>query len=320
MIRKVRFVAYAILIAGGLAFWAVVRRQEATYDQLSSAAPTHRRPELQSSYELIDKLVPHFPPLSKPVAGDWLSKYPEGGQTFDQYVALRGVPLCEQYSEIHLVALGDFTNSQRKVLEQAQDFLERFYGMPVRMLEPVSLADLPPEAQRPRDDGKNRQLLTTYLMDDVLRPRRSDEAAALLGFVADDLWGGDQWNWLYGQASVNERVGVWSLFRNGDSEGDEHEYRLCLVRTLKTAAHETGHLFGMPHCIAYACCMNGSNHREESDRKPLEFCPECQAKLWWTCRIDPQVRYRRLIEFSDDADLASEAKFWRKLNDALVGK
>jgi archaemetzincin len=93
---------------------------------------------------------------------------------------------------------------------------------------------------------------------------------------------------------------------------------LCLLRTLKTAAHETGHQFGLPHCIAYACCMNGSNHRAEVDRKPLEFCPECQAKLWWTCRIDPRERLRRLVEFADDFGLTAEAKFWRELSNALI--
>ena len=47
------------------------------------------------------------------------------------------------------------------------------------------------------------------------------------------------------------------------------------------------------HC-AYQCGMNGSNHSDERDRQPLEFCPECQAKLWWTCRLDPLERSRAL--------------------------
>ena len=62
---------------------------------------------------------------------------------------------------------------------------------------------------------------------------------------------------------------------------------LCAIRTAMTATHETGHMFGIRHCIAYQCGMNGSNHSDERDRQPLEFCPECQAKLWWTCGLDP---------------------------------
>ena len=61
-----------------------------------------------------------------------------------------------------------------------------------------------------------------------------------------------------------------------------------------TATHETGHMFGIRHCIAYECGMNGSNHSDERDRQPLEFCPECQPKLWWTCGLDPLERSRAL--------------------------
>ena len=311
---------YLIAIAVLLLVTVLVRRQGGGDDDFGSALPTHRNPALQSDYERIDKLAPLFTSLPKPAANDWLSKNPEGGQSFDIYVVEHQVPICQQYSEINLIALGDFTKAQLRLLAQTGDFLERFYGMPVRMLEPVSLANLPPKAQRLRDDGRSRQLLTTYLMFEVLKPRRTESAAALLGFVADDLWGGGDSNWVFGQAAISERVGVWSLFRNGNADGDENEFRLCLLRTLKTAAHETGHLFGMPHCVAFACGMNGSNRREESDRRPLEFCPECQAKLWRTCELDPQDRIHRLIEFSDDAGFVAEARFWRKLSDRLNSK
>ncbi len=53
-------------------------------------------------------------------------------------------------------------------------------------------------------------------------------------------------------------------------------------------------MFGIRHCIAYECGMNGSNHEGERDRQPLEFCPECQAKLWWTTKIDPVKRAPRI--------------------------
>jgi hypothetical protein len=53
-------------------------------------------------------------------------------------------------------------------------------------------------------------------------------------------------------------------------------------------------MFGIRHCIAHECGMNGSNNADERDRQPLEFCPECQAKLWWTLRLDPVDRSRAL--------------------------
>jgi len=84
------------------------------------------------------------------------------------------------------------------------------------------------------------------------------------------------------------------MARNGDPDQGTQLRDQCALRTVMTATHETGHMFGIRHCIAYECGMNGSNHAEERDRQPLEFCPECQAKLWWTLRLDPLQRSRAL--------------------------
>jgi archaemetzincin len=96
------------------------------------------------------------------------------------------------------------------------------------------------------------------------------------------------------------------------------EQKLFLRRTLKTALHETGHMFGIQHCIAYECGMNGSNHREESDAQPLEFCPECQAKLWWTCDVVPRDRAAALLAFAQKHQLDEEAAFWKRSLAALT--
>ena len=139
---------------------------------------------------------------------------------------------------------------------------------------------------------------------------------ALAQHLARDLWPGDL-NWVFGQASLTDRVGVWSLHRNGDPRSGQAEFRLCLRRTLKTAVHETGHMLGIPHCAAWECCMNGSRNREESDRQPLEFCHECQAKIWWTCNADPLQRAQALFDFCQKWGLDKEAEQFRKERDTL---
>ena len=45
--------------------------------------------------------------------------------------------------------------------------------------------------------------------------------------------------------------------------------------------HEIGHLFHIKHCIWFECMMNGSNSMEESDDKPMHFCPICQHKIFF---------------------------------------
>ena len=53
--------------------------------------------------------------------------------------------------------------------------------------------------------------------------------------------------------------------------------------------------------------MNGSNHLEETDRRPMHPCPVCLKKLWWSIRFDVAARFRALeafyarVRFDDEA-------------------
>ena len=171
---------------------------------------------------------------------------------------------------------------------------------------------IPPEARREHPTWHVPQILTTYVLDKVLRPRLPEDACAYLALTASDLWPGEGWNFVFGQASLSDRVGVWSIHRNGDpSEGDP-AFRRCLLRTLKTASHETGHMFSIRHCTLYECNMCGSNHREESDRRPLWLCPHCLAKLCHATGADPVKRFEALAEFSKTQGLKPEQAFYEK--------
>jgi archaemetzincin len=58
--------------------------------------------------------------------------------------------------------------------------------------------------------------------------------------------------------------------------------------------------------------MCGSNHRPEADRRPVEFCPECVAKVWYACRCDPADRFRKLADFCAREGLRPEAESYEK--------
>jgi len=74
----------------------------------------------------------------------------------------------------------------------------------------------------------------------------------------------------------------------------------------------------MLHCTAYECNMCGSNHREESDRRPIALCPECLAKVCWAAAVDPTQRFRSLAEFCKENGLTDEAAFYEKSIEALT--
>lgn len=244
--------------------------------------------------EFMTRLRPSARRKSPPGPEDWLAQHPEPGQTYAQFRETVKAPAAGTYSTLRLVPIGALTEGQDAVLQSVRDFLPAFFGLPLELDAPVDIDAIPENARRMFLPYDPPQLLTTHLLSQVLMARRQPADAAVLGITAFDLWPGEGWNFVFGQASLKERVGVWSMARSGDPDLGHEERMQCALRTVKTALHETGHMFGIRHCIAYECGMNGSNHAEERDRQPLEFCPECQAKLWWTLQIDPVNRSRAL--------------------------
>jgi hypothetical protein len=78
-------------------------------------------------------------------------------------------------------------------------------------------------------------------------------------------------------------------------------------RTCKVLAHETGHMFGIQHCVWYRCLMKGSNHIDEADERPLHLCPRDLRKLQWSVGFDVLQRYRRLLASDSGAGFQDEA-------------
>jgi archaemetzincin len=153
-------------------------------------------------------------------------------------------------------------------------------------------------------------LLTGDILS-LLRTRFPDDAFALLGITMTDLYPDPKWNFVFGEASLQDGVGVYSFARYdprfyGDAPGADFG-NLILRRSSKVLAHETGHMFGMEHCIWYRCVMNGSNHLEESDARPLHLCPVELRKLQWSIGFDVVERYRRLRDFDRQAGFLDEA-------------
>jgi archaemetzincin len=224
----------------------------------------------------------------------------------------------DKLTTIYICLIGEFTPEQRKVLEATEKYLGILYDAPVKVRKTITLEDIPPRAQRKHPRAGNHQILSTYVLSDVLAKDRPADALAYLAFTATDLYPQDDWNFVFGQASLRERTGVWSIHRNGDPAESDEAYRLCLRRTLKTAGHETGHILTIQHCIAYDCGMNGSNHREESDARQLAFCPVCYRKLCWNLQVDPQTHLQKLAKFCADEKLKEEAATFQKQADALA--
>ena len=267
--------------------------------------------------EKFARLIPLHKRLGKPQPGEWLWHHPEAGQTYRQYVESRPVRPTPTRRTIYVQPLGEFTPAQQRIVDLTTEFLGIYFDLPVQKLKPLPLDVVPAHARRVHPAWGDHQILTGYVLYEVLKPRMPDDACAMIGLTSSDLWPGEGWNFVFGEASLRDRVGVWSLYRNGEPEKGQSEFRLCLLRTIKTAAHELGHMFSMAHCTAFECLMCGSNHRAEADRRPLALCPHCLAKLCYATGADPEKRYERLIDFCRRQGLKPQQEFYEKLLAAL---
>ena len=262
----------------------------------------------------LEKVAARLKPIHKPMGpvrpGDWLESHEENGQTYRQYLRSRPVKLTRKRKVLYVLPIGDFDTRQTKIIDLSAEFLGIYFGCRVRKMDTLSLDDvIPAQARRVHPSWGVRQIKSTYVLNKVLPPRLPDDAVALIAFTTSDLYPDEDWNFVFGQASLRNRVGVWSIFRNGDPE---KEFQLCLRRTLKTATHETGHMFSMAHCIEYDCNMCGSNNRSESDRRPLYLCPQCVPKVWWSTKSDPEERFKKLADFCRQNGFPKDAEFYAR--------
>jgi archaemetzincin len=260
-----------------------------------------------------DAIASLHDPMRPPRKGDWLYEYDEPGQTFQEYRGSDPVlPTCDR-TTLYVQPIGDFEPAHGATIGATADMLGWFYSVPVRVLDRMDSKVVPQWARRQNPVSGDEQVLTRFVLDLIARNKPAD-AVAVLALTTSDLWPGKGWNFLFGQASFREGVGVWSLHRMGDPRLEPGTF---LRRTLKIAVHETGHMFGIRHCTRFDCGMNGANHQDEADSHPIWFCPEEEMKIWWGFGVEPAERYRQLAEFSEMHRLEHEAAFWRLSEQAV---
>jgi archaemetzincin len=282
---------------------------------LAEAAALSPATRLQGYKSAAEKIRHLFEKKKPPEFGDWLDQKKEPGQSFGQFLANQSDIRTANLTRLYLQPIGDFSDDEWAVLKILQEYMNLHFGLEVVELKTISTAKIPPGSRRYQPGAFAEQLHTSFILDRLLIPNRPKDAVAVLAITVSDLWPGDGWNFVFGVASLKQRVGVWSTSRLGDPVKERARF---LRRVLQVAVHETGHMFGIRHCIAYDCCMNGSNSLQESDRASMVFCCECDPKLWWSCQLDPAPRAKALAEFFKRHALEREEKQWNQIALALA--
>jgi archaemetzincin len=256
-----------------------------------------------------------FDPIPEPGPGDWLSVAREPGQTFERFTRTASERPAEAAQRICLRPVGDVPPRHRQLLQQLQRFGSEFFGRELSLLPPLVVEGSGIATRRNRFTDV-LQLKTRDILPALARSIPPD-AWCVLGVTVCDLYPHDTWSFVFGEALLGDRVGVFSVARYDPAFYGKpvDDPSLLVRRSCKVLAHEACHMFGMQHCVFFNCLMNGSNHLAESDRRPLHLCPVDLRKLQWTLGFDVTDRYRRLLAFWREAGVDDEAAWiQRRLN------
>lgn len=270
-----------------------------------------------------------FLPIAKPKANDWLGAHRETGQTFNQFLRSFPVKPDRKRKVIYIQPLGSFEAAKSPSLKALREFAEAFFhGLEVKTAKPLDPAKLE-LTTRINSYSRQKQILSLDVLE-AMRKRLPPDAFCVLAVTMTDLYPDPKWNFVFGQASLRERTGVFSFARyhpafygeesadnQKETSGEKQERaerqtaKLVLERSCKVLVHETGHMFGIKHCIYYQCIMNGSNHLEESDSKPWHLCPVCLRKLSSSTGFSLALRYEKLAGWHRTHGFEKEERWCR---------
>ncbi|XP_040885511.1 archaemetzincin-2 isoform X2 [Toxotes jaculatrix] len=277
-----------------------------------------------------------FQPITVHSDSDWIPAHPEEPQDFKSFYRdpYRKTPNAG-HSTIYIQTIGSFGEAgvqTDQYVEWLRQYCQAFFhGLSVKLLPAVSV-DETRCSFRVNSNSHNLQIHTGSLLQ-FLANRKPKDAFCIVGITMIDLYPKDSWNFVFGQASLSMGMGVFSFARYDDNfysrnyagrlkkrlqlkQGDYSVFDgyytppICstlLLRSCKTMTHEIGHMFGIRHCQWLNCVMQGSNHLEESDRRPLDFCPICLRKLQVSVSFKIAERYKALLHWMEDDQRPEDA-------------
>ena len=262
-------------------------------------------------------ITDHFDTMAPVQAGDWLEHHPEPGQTVPQYVTSDHNAVTDDRRTIYLQPIGPLPHHRGPTIDELTDHASRYFGLPTAVLPTKSLGDL--DVTRRRHDGVV-QLNAAEILD-LLERQVPDDAYCVIALTLQDLYPSDDYNYVFGLARLEARVGVFSFARYHPDffePGATIARSELMRRAYKVMTHEVGHMFGLQHCTFFLCNMNGSNNLDELDEEPAHLCPACLRKLHHAVGFDPKARYDALVDSYTRAGLFEETE-WALQRSAWIG-
>ncbi len=169
---------------------------------------------------------------------------------------------------IILISFGYF---EKDLLEMIVQDVEHEFGLSVKVREGhLDLSEFYNPARK-QYNGFN-------LLKEV-DTKFSSDSAKTIGLFDVDLFI-PILTYIFGQAYLNGRAGIASIFRlRNERYGLKRDDKVLVERFRKEVIHELGHAFGLIHCHVHSCVMRSSTYVEDIDQKSHNLCHACRLKL-----------------------------------------
>lgn len=251
-----------------------------------------------------------FQPKFTPGPHDWLATHPEPTQSYARFIQSGRKSFREPRVVIYLQPIGAMPEPFAKLLPTVRKYAEIYFQKPVVV---------GPDRRSGGDRLKNQSLDLGKAMVDHRHPRTALPGNAQRRLLpgrtdVDGSLPRPGLEFCLRTSPTRSGVGIYSFARYGSPDNRADFLRRCL----RVLTHETGHLFGMGHCVYFQCLMNGTNHQAESDATPLFLCPICLRKLHGTQHVDLARRHFELAEFFSKNDLSPESG-WMTMRAKALG-
>lgn len=275
------------------------------------ACPLSRSEFKESLKKELDKVRHLDVKLGPPAEGSWRKfgkRYGEYNQRFSNYHS-NHQKVWPDKEPLAVQRLGDFDECDLKIIAITADFLRVFHQKPVSLREEILTMDELKARdslhwQNPRKKElaerfprKNGQYDAEQAVDLIQRNLQGKRGGDIIAFTSEDLFTPMLSNFVFGVASLTQGAGIWSKARFGDPKKSLQAFEKCLIRMMKIAAHEFGHMRGIPHCTDYECNIGGYMSLSELDERPLLYCLQDSAKICSLARITLLEYHQRLLTF-----------------------
>lgn len=169
---------------------------------------------------------------------------------------------------ITLISFGSF---EKDLLTKVANVVRQEFQVPVNTREGhIDLSEFYDPGRRQYDGNKLLKIMDSMADDTSLK---------IIGLFDVDLFI-PILTYIYGQAFLNGRSGIVSLYRlRNERYGLKRDDKLLLDRLNKEVIHELGHTFGLKHCYLPECVMRSSTYVEDIDQKKISLCHQCNIEL-----------------------------------------